>query len=381
LTRRENDRVAVVAAVDSVGALAAIRSLGQLGVRVIAAHHTTRAIGLRSRYAEPWLVPDPRTDEEGFVASLLDLAQALPGPAPIFPVSDLYLDAIARNFSALGSRYILPFAEGGDLLRLRDKRHQLDRATKAGVAIPRTVFEPGPEVSFPVIVKSSDSASFVRLFGAKGIRCNTRAELDDVFQKAEKCAPLIQEWIPGADDQLLLAGAYLTGEGDVLGVVTCRKLSQFPADIGTIRVGEAVPLADVAEQAIAFLRTAECYGPSDVEFKRDQRDGVLKFIEANPRLVQWQGLAAAAGVDLAALAYRDLTGQAPAKAVQSPKAKRWAITFLTGSGHERPGYGGDGPVRPKLPYTDAVLAPNDPWPAIVQYGVVARGLLGRLGRS
>jgi len=379
--RRHQGPAAVVAAVDSVGALAAIRSLGRLGVPVIAAHHATRAIGLRSRFAEHWLVPDPRSDEEGFVGSLLELARTLPDRAPIFPVSDLYLDAIGRNYSSLGSRYILPFLDGDELRRLRDKRLQLECAAAAGVAIPHTSFEPSSELSFPVIVKSSDSASFVRLFGAKGILCATRGELDDVFLTAKGLEPLIQGWIPGPDDQLLLAGAYLTRGGEMLGVVTCRKVSQFPAGIGTIRVGEAVPVSDVAEQATAFLREAGCYGPSDVEFKRDQRDGSLKFIEANPRLVQWQGLAAAAGVDIAAIAYRDLTGQSPTVAVQGPTAKRWAITFLTGSGHERPGYGGAGPVRPRLPYTDAVFAADDPWPAAVQYGAIARGLLARVRRS
>jgi hypothetical protein len=57
--------------------------------------------------------------------------------------------------------------------------------------------------------------------------------------------------------------------------------------------------------------------------------------------------------------------------------KRWAITFLTGSGHERPGLSGSGPAIARLPYTDAVFAFDDPWPSVVQLGHLVRGLSRR----
>jgi len=151
--------------------------------------------------------------------------------------------------------------------------------------------------------------------------------------------------------------------------------------MGTIRVGEAFPVPEVAELALAFLHEARCYGASDVEFKLDRRDGTFKFIEANPRLVQWQGLASAAGVDIALLAYRDLRGESPSPVEQHKGRRRWAITILTGSGREGPGLSGSGPVLTRPPYVDAVFALTDPWPSLVQAGKVFSGLARRvLGR-
>ena len=61
---------AVVVEVGWVNGLAAIRSLGRHGLRVLAVDHRPYALGFRSRYAEPRLAPDPLDDEDGFIAAL-----------------------------------------------------------------------------------------------------------------------------------------------------------------------------------------------------------------------------------------------------------------------------------------------------------------------
>jgi len=60
---------AVVVDVGWVNGLAAIRSLGRAGIRVLALDHRPSALGFRSRYAEPVVTPDPQ-DEEAFVSFL-----------------------------------------------------------------------------------------------------------------------------------------------------------------------------------------------------------------------------------------------------------------------------------------------------------------------
>jgi len=103
-------------------------------------------------------------------------------------------------------------------------------------------------------------------------------------------------------------------------------------------------------------------GVSQVEFKRDPRDGRYKLMEINARLWQWHGLAAACGVDVPRIAYADLTGAVPPDASMDGTGKRWAITLLPG---ERPA-----PQRP--PYVDAVFALDDPKPGFVHLARVVR---------
>src|SRR5207237_8164743 len=167
---------------------------------------------------------DPSEDDNGFVESLRSLAETLNVPVPVFPIADPHLYAIAKNFERLRDHYLLPFPDPDRLPGLRDKRFQVDLAMRAGIAAPRTIDAPADDLQYPVLVKSSDSARFVGALGVKGLRCDSRAELDREFERARPFSPLIQEWIPGPDTDLYLVGAYLDREGEPLGVVTCRKL-------------------------------------------------------------------------------------------------------------------------------------------------------------
>jgi predicted ATP-grasp superfamily ATP-dependent carboligase len=142
----------------------------------------------------------------------------------------------------------------------------------------------------------------------------------------------------------------------VLGLFCGRKLRQTPPGVGTCRVGEAVWVEEVVEQGLELLRALEHKGLSQVEFKRDRRDGSFKLMEVNPRLWQWHGLAFACGVDLPLIAYRDLTGERPAPVSMNGRRRRWAITLLPG----------EAPAPQRPPYVDAVFARDDLKPALVQ---------------
>ena len=357
---------AVVAEVAWVNGLAAIRSLGRHGLRVLAVDHRPHALGFRSRYAEPRLAPDPLEDEAGFVAALQAIAAETDDPLPVFPTHDEHVNAIARHAAVLGDRYRFPFPSWETLERIQSKRHQLETAEAIGLPVPRT-FHPrsreealaaGEELGFPVLVKPSANVGFRRSHRRQLFRCENREQLASAYEAAAPHEPMVQELIPGGDEELYTLGSYLNAEGEALGLFTGRKLRQTRGYMGSARVGEAIWVEEVADQGLALLRALGCHGISQVETKRDPRDGRYKLMEVNPRLWQWHGLAAACGVDLPWIAYRDLVGDPLPPARMHGDGKRWAITLMAGSSHalERP------------PYVDAVFARDDPKPALVQLG-------------
>ncbi len=361
---------AVVVDVGWVNGLAAIRSLGRAGVPVVALDHRPSALGFRSRYATGVVCPDPQ-DEDAFVGFLAALGEELEGPVPVFPTHDEPLNAIARAAGRLGERFRYPFPPWEALSRIQSKRTQLEAAERAGVAVPRTL-APGSatearaaadELGYPVLVKPSSTEGFKRRFRRQAFRCETGAEVERAYADAEEYEPLVQELIPGGADALFTLGSYLDERGEPLGLFCGRKLRQTPpGGIGTCRVGEALWDAEVVDRGLTLLRALRYTGLSQVELKRDARDGGLRLMEINPRLWQWHSLAAACGVDLPRIAYEHLTGGRPEPASMNGRRRRWAITFLPG---ERPA-----PQRP--PYVDAVFARDDLKPALVQVARLLR---------
>jgi predicted ATP-grasp superfamily ATP-dependent carboligase len=367
---------AVVAEVAWVNGLAAIRSLGRQGLRVLALDHRPYALGFRSRYAEPRLAPDPLDDEQGFIAALHEIADETDGPLPVFPTHDEHVNAIARNADALSERYRFPFPSWEVLERIQSKRHQLETAEAAGLPVPRT-FHPasrdealaaGEELGFPVIVKPSANVGFRRSHRRQLFRCESATDLERAYEAAAPFEPMVQELIPGGDEELYTLGSYVSGDGEALGLFSGHKLRQTRGYMGSARIGEAVWVDEVVEQGLAFLRALGYHGISQVETKRDPRDGRYKLMEINPRLWQWHSLAAACGVDLPYIAYRDLVGDPLPPARMHGEGKRWAITLMAGSSLalERP------------PYVDAVFARDDPKPALVQIGRFAHRGIRRL---
>jgi D-aspartate ligase len=357
---------AAVIDVGWVNGLAAIRSLGRGGIRVLAVDHRPSALGFRSRYAERFVCPDPHEDEARFIAFIRAL-----GPVAVFPTHDESLNAIARHLPALD--VLAPFPAWDVLEQVQSKRSQLEHAISAGVAVPETRYPAsatearaaGQELGLPVLLKPEQPIGFKQRFRRQAFRCESLADAETAYARAEEFGPMVQELVPGGDEALFTVGSYISQDGRPLGVFSGRKLRQTPRGIGTCRVGEAVWVDETVDAALALLRAFGYFGLSQVEFKRDPRDGRFKLMEINPRLWQWHGLASACSVDLPLIAYADLTGAAAHTAEMNGGGKRWAITLLAG---ERPT-----PQRP--PYVDAVFARDDPKPALVHLSRIVRHAL------
>jgi len=359
----EHELAAAVVDVGWVNGLAAIRSLGRAGIRVLAVDHRPSALGFRSRYAERFVSADPHADPTGFVASIRALGEVV-----VFPTHDEQLNLIAQHLGEL--EVLAPFPGWDVLERVQSKRAQLDEAVAAGVDVPRTHYPStaqearaaAEDIGLPVLVKPEHPVGFKLRFRRQAFRCQSLDEVEESYKRAEEFSPMVQELVPGGDDTLYTVGSYVARDGRPLGVFSGRKLRQVPPGIGTCRVGEAVWVQDAVDAALRLLAGFGYFGLSQVELKHDSRDGKFKLMEINPRLWQWHGLAVACGIDLPRIAYADMVGETPKTATMNGEGKRWAITLLPG---ERPAL-----QRP--PYVDAVFARDDPKPAAVHLARVVR---------
>ena len=189
--------------------------------------------------------PDPKLDEEAFVSFLEDLGRRLPQRAVLFPTHDEYIWPISRHADRLDPWFIIPFSRWGTMQHLYDKRAQIESAWRCGVDTPKTVFvdseadlgRAADEIGFPAIFKPVESLAFKLRFRRHVLQIRSRDELSQVYARANDCGTLMmQEVVPGGDDELYTLGSYLDAESRPLAVFTGHKLRQHPPVFGHCRM-------------------------------------------------------------------------------------------------------------------------------------------------
>jgi predicted ATP-grasp superfamily ATP-dependent carboligase len=139
----------------------------------------------------------------------------------------------------------------------------------------------------------------LKVFGPQQLvgQCGTLISLKSTF--------MIQEIVPGPDENLITFLGYVSHDGQVLAGCVRKKLRQFPPGFGYCCLTESVNDPEIFDLSVKLLRSLDYRGIGCVEFKRDPRDGKPKLIEINTRAVRTSMLAIAAGVDFPRIAYQD----------------------------------------------------------------------------
>jgi D-aspartate ligase len=315
--------------------LGIIRDLAAHGVPVLALDTDPGAVGQRSRHAAGMVCPDPKKDEEAFLLFLEDLGRRLPQRAVVFPTHDEFIWPLSRHAERLAPWYIVPFSRWDTMVRLYDKREQMRAARRCGVDTPHTVFvdtaadleRAVDEIGLPAILKPIESLAFKQRFHKHVLEIADRDELERAYAGVDDCGTLMyQEIVPGGDDELFTVGSYLDERSRPLAVFTGHKLRQHPARFGVCRMAVSRWDEELADAGLRLLRELGYWGVSQVEFKRDPRDGRFRLMEVNARHWMWHSLATVCGVDLSFAAYRDAIGE-PYLAARQVDGPRWVLTI------------------------------------------------------
>ena len=301
------------------------RSLGPCGVPVVGLMGSAHQRGGHSRYCTALRCPAARTESPQLLRYLLDLGARLDGPAVLFLTGDFDVLFVAEHQEVLKRYFAFPLP-GRDLVdTIMDKWTLCQKARECGIPAPLSyscgnpdaLQAAGREVGYPCILKPVYSYRWHQgnnwdvVGGCKAIKIGSPKELADTYMRVRLAGDtvLLQEFVPGDDSQIFVAGLYFGRQGDLQGGFTARKLAQYPPEIGTGCLVEGTDNPEVMSLGTRLLRHLNYRGIAEVEFKRDARDGSYKLIEVNPRFWDQHRLGAACGVNLSYIAYRDLTGQ------------------------------------------------------------------------
>jgi len=385
--RREGGglRPAIVLGVSNGTGLTVVRDLGRLGVPVLAVDCRAEALGFASRYADAERCTDPHFDEEGFVDDMLALSTRLPRGTVVLPAQDDFVASVSRQAARLEGPFTLPVCRWEAMQHLSDKAKQVRAAARAGLATPATATIRADEdlesaaaaMVYPAVLKPAVPLALKRTLGLKLLVIDAREDLDAAYERVRGCGPLLlQEVVPGGDDAIFIAATYHDAASRPLAVFTGRKLRQHPRGFGNTRLAESRWSDEVAQATLQLLGQVRFRGVSDVEFKRDSRDGRLQFMEINARHGLWAGLATAAGVNLSEIAYRDAAGEVVARPRQVDGVV-WSdfLREVRDSVHEwRTGELGWRDWLAPLAHirSDAVIALDDPAPLLTSVSAALR---------
>lgn len=301
--------------------LCIVRALGKMGVPIILFHYDPRDTAHKSRYVkEAILVPRPDKQEDGFINALLQHKDRFPGGF-LLPVSDESVAAVARHKTRLAEHFVVACPEWDIVSRYLDKKYTYQLAESFGVPIPKTVVPDSLEdveryatdVTFPCLVKPSQSHLYYDCFKRKMIAVQNRDELITAYRQAaaNHLEVMLQEIIPGEDDAVVNYNAYVW-QGQSLVEFTARHIRNAPPKWGSPRVVQSEYLPEIMDSGRKALQSVGFYGFACTEFKQDARDGVYKLMEINGRHNLSGLLAVRCGINFPWLHYRHLMyGEVP----------------------------------------------------------------------
>ena len=334
--------------------LGVIRSLGKMGVEIIAVDHDLFAPGLASRYVgRRCIVPSPVKDERGFIDAIMQIGreEAKEEKCCLIPVNDEYVLSLANHWNELSDLYEPIFeTDTSVLLDCLEKTRMYRVAERAQVPYPRTRYSPAIDditfpatsaiasesvggrsgtLSFPVVVKpfNRKAPECVSAGVSRIVFCQNRDELSRTVNHMQQANVeyVVQEYIPGGDDKLYTAGIF-SHEGNVLASFTGRKLRQYPPQLGQCALGELVDEPRLIEYAKALVAEVGFTGIAQIEFK--QHGGEFFLMEINPRSWSWNSIGLLAGVNLPWIACNTIARGDPTTGLQHRFSGTWSFAAV-----------------------------------------------------
>ena len=306
--------------------LAFIRSLGKVGVPVIACSERRVAAGRFSRFVTSFRAAPDVADSEVFVSWLVEEISA--GRIDLVaPTSDHVVFCVAEAIDRLRRPAIdvgLPATDGIRTCLFKGRFADALAALHfpcPPAAIPDSLPEAlqlADTIGYPVLLKPR---SHVGVGAHRGVVARSRDELGRAYQPYPVGAahgaalrhvpglskPMLQKYFePGTADVISLSGCLGLG-GELLALQSTRKVAQSPPRFGVGMLFEPVPEPAFTQDAVRVVRSLLGSGLFELEVLVDQT-GRHYAIDLNPRGFGQMTLDIALGNDLPRIWYGSVTG-------------------------------------------------------------------------
>jgi D-aspartate ligase len=316
------------------GGLGVVRTLGRLGIDSYGVHDSTRAPAAWSRYAKGKFVYRQGDDPRSF---LRDMARSIGGTPLLIAQDDVSTLVIDEHADDLREWFLFPDQPRGLPRTLANKREMAELCGRLDIPTPEVVFPASRDevIAFadrkgvPVVIKGVESWVPGTDVSARLVVARTReqllAEWDDMSE-GERGNTMLQEYIPGGPESVWMFNGYFDASSACLFGITGRKLHQSPPYSGVTSLGICLENDVVADATKRLAQEVGYRGVIDIGYRYDERDGLYKLLDVNPRVGATFRLFVDrdTGMDVVRALYLDLTGQ-PVPAGRTPVGRKWLL--------------------------------------------------------
>ncbi|HLX11511.1 MAG TPA: hypothetical protein VKS81_01740, partial [Bacteroidota bacterium] len=256
--------------------------------------------------------------------------------AILIPTSDEMAMLVADNAELLRQRFIFPVNSPALVHGLCDKGAMYGLAKACGIPTATTEFPKCRNdvlqylqtAAFPVMVKGIDGNLLEARTDKKMVIVHTEEELLQAYDNLED--PLhpnlmLQEYIPGGEDTVWMFNGYFNGQSECLAGYTGKKIRQNPVYTGMTSLGVCLKNKTVEETTKQFMKVLGYRGILDIGYRYDERDGLYKVLDVNPRIgATFRLFTADNGMDVVRALYLDLTEQ-PVNPGSCREGRKWLV--------------------------------------------------------
>lgn len=304
-------------------ALGTIRALkDEPEIPIVVLGNAARGLAQYSRYVSKF-VPCDQGDLQSVYKALKQVDDSYDSIIPIPTGSDFWVDVIINSpikFEHFISDLKPEYAE------LMKKSVQQALAIKCKVPYPQSVEiknekslkKASNTLDFPCVIKPVSRANGEVPFRIHFYRTPKQMK-QDIGPLLDSCDFLASSLITGPDKNIYTYGSFAV-DGQVKAEYFGRKLTQRPMRFGVAGLAESInEIKELRAYSRALLRESNFSGISQIEFKKNNKDGKFYLMEINPRIWLWMQTAVGAGVNLVLAYYYHLAALPEVTYQQSKK--------------------------------------------------------------
>jgi predicted ATP-grasp superfamily ATP-dependent carboligase len=327
---------------------------------------------------------DSRVENDPTAESLASFLECLPNEEMVLiPCSDDWAIATSRLTPNLTARFPASIAPPEAVDISLDKGRFANTMARLALPHPRTVsIDASDDVrmlwdsSFRnPFLKPRNSSAFRAKFGTKGFLVSNVDEAVNHVREAQRSGLglVLQEYVPGPASSHYYVDGFVDRNGRLCARFARRHVRAPAEPFSESSCSVSIPLEEMQaplEILDRLLPALRYRGVFNAQFKYDERDGLFKLLDLNPRAAGGVAASTACGVNLVEMVYRDALGLPVEPIVRYPtgryfihasrdRAACWQL-FLKRRFNARAW------LRTRIGAVEAIFRWDDPLPAVVK---------------